>query len=169
MTNIKTIFKSTGYWDIDEWNDAEKFYKEEYPDLNEEQITHAIYDDANMRYTDEGDNLYKQLDGQILVIANIGRWNGRHQGYKILDNNLNEILNTFNNDDIHIYSDGKNILSEGMDHDGQSYHTFREIRNDKNIDNLLNDIYIGRKITPHILNYYTRSLAPYVNAIYGWK
>lgn len=168
MTNIKTIFKSTGYWDIDEWNNAENFYKEEYPDLNEEQITYAINDEVNIRYTDEGDNLYKQLDGKILVIADIVRWNGRHQGYKILDNNLNEILNTFNNDDIHIYSDGKNIVSEGMDHDGRSYYTFREIRNDKNIDNLLNDIYEGKEITPQRLNYYTRSLVPYVNAIYGW-
>jgi len=169
MTNIKTIYKTTGYWSTDDWSEAEKYYKEEYPDLNEEQIRQRIYDAKEMYYYNERSNLNKHLFGKILVIADLGWWDAGSQGYKILDNNLNEILNAFHNDDIHVYSDGNNILSEGKDHNRQSYYTFREIRNEKNIDNLIEDIYTGKEITPQRLNDYTRSLVPYVNTIYGWK
>lgn len=41
-TRIKTIFKSTGFWDIDEWHEAENYYKKEYPDLDEEQIRNLL-------------------------------------------------------------------------------------------------------------------------------
>jgi hypothetical protein len=164
------IFESTGYWTTETWEDAVNYYKQAYGEIDEQQILEMIYDDCNRAFEDERVNLNQQIDGEILVIANIGRWNGRFNGYKIIDNNLKEILSNFGNvDEIIIFSDGKNIRAEGCHHDGTNYYLFREIKDGVNIDNLLNDIYDNKAITSARLSYYTKSLVPYVNNIYGWK
>jgi len=163
------IYESTGYWTTETWEDAINYYKNEYGETDEQQILEMIYTDNNQDLEDERINLNQQINGKILVIADIGRWNGRFNGYKIIDNNLKEILSNFGNDEIVIFSDGKNIRAEGYNHDGRSYYLFREIKDGVNIDKLLNDIYDNKEITNARLSYYTKSLVPYVNNIYGWK
>ena len=162
------IFKTTGYWTNEEWEDAINYYKTECGETDEQQIVEMIYTDCQADLEDEICNLNKQIDGKILVIANIGRWNGRVSGYKIIDGNLKEILSNFGNDEGIVFSDGKNIRAEGYDHDGTSYYLFREIKDGVDLDKLLDDIYDNKEITNHRLSYYTKSIAPYVADRYGW-
>lgn len=155
---------------IDDWRDAYL----EFCDFNNVTAGDdaALYDwmiDTNLNYfDDERYNLNKQIDAKIICIADIGRWNGRAAGYRILNNNLNSILNVVD-DFIEYYGDGENILATGSHHDGTNYYIFRAIRPGRNIDNFLNDIYNGEKITAQKLNYYTRSIYKDVATVYGWQ
>lgn len=123
--------------------------------------------DADYYLEDERMNLDIPTDGRILIIADLGLWNGRRQGYKIINGNVRDILYD-EADFVEWYSDGYNIKATAHHHDGTNYYEYREIREDKNIDKLLDAIYNGEEITRRQLNYYTKSLHPYVAEVYGW-
>ena len=170
-----TIWKSYGMMSLKEIAEEEQATKEwlseSYPEVEqtEEEVTQEIYDNIGRWYEGETYNLDKELDGRILAIANIGKWNGRVSGYKVLGNNLNEVLTTeIGCDEKRVYCDRYNVKAEGYHHDGRNYVEFREIREDKNIDNLLDKIYMNKPISRSELNYYTKPLGKYVKAIYGF-
>lgn len=152
-------------------------WKEEYKEIAEENGWEEDTDDENNlwnyigeeldRYRDdERMNLDVPTNGRILAIADLGLWNGRKQGYRILKENVNSIFN-IGEDYSEYYSDGYNIKATLTHHDGTNYIEYREIREDRNINNLLIAIFNGEKISRKKLNYYTRSLLPYVANAYG--
>ena len=126
-----------------------------------------IYESLSNQLDDERINLNIPTNGRILIIADLGLWDGRKQGYLVLDKNVNAIF-CKHNDYTEWYSDGYNIRAIDGHHDGTNYYEFREIRENRNIQNLLDAIYNGEKITRKKLNYYTKSLHPYAAKVYGW-
>jgi len=155
--------------DIDDW-------KEDYmeccsiseDDYDESEALDWMYDTNNMYLDDERENLNRRLDGRILVLGDIGLWNGRVRGYKIIESrNLKDILDS-DCDYVEWYFDGNNVKSTQHHHDGTNYLEYRVIRPNKNIDRLLGDIYNGKEITRKRLNYYTRSLKKEMKEIYWW-
>ena len=124
-----------------------------------ETLTHYL--------NDEFVNLNVPTEGRVIAIADLGLWNGRKQGYRILTKSVNSLF-IVNEDYNEYYSDGYNIKATCVHHDGVNYIEYRVIREDRNIQNLLNDIYDGKEITRKQLNYYTKSLHPYVAKVYGW-
>lgn len=170
----KHIIWSNMNLDIEDWRDGYKEYLEmndrddEDPD-DEDAIYQWMNETNDMYLDDERANLNNVVDGRILVIGDIGRWNGRVSGYKIIGSgNIGDILYS-ECDYAEWYSDGHNIRSVVIHHDGRNYAEYRVIREDRNIENLLNDIYDGKEISRAKLNYYTRSLHPYVARVYGWR
>lgn len=171
---MKKLIWSNMNLDIDDWRDSYKEFLEinEMDDRDPED-ENAIYNymiETNDEYfNDEKMNLNKNIDGRILVIGDLGLWHGRKQGYKIIDSrNLNSILG-FQYDYFEIYGDGYNIRATEHHHDGTNYYEYRMIREDRNIDNLLEAIYNGEEISRKKLNYYTKSLYKNVAEIYGWR
>lgn len=163
----KHIIWSNRNLDLDYWMD---FLEDEYPEITDEHEQYHLIEDMNMEYLDdERMNLNKKVDGRILVIADLGLWNGRRQGYKILGNTISDILYDRNGEYLEWYGDGYNIKATVSHHDGTNYYEYRIIREDRNIDDLLNAIYNGEEITRKKLNYYTKSLYPEVANIYGWR
>lgn len=136
-------------------------------DENRCNLWDFIHDDLKNWLECEKDNLNIKTDGRILVIASLGLWDGRKQAYRILDKNVNCIFDS-REDYTEWYSDGYNIRSIEVHHDGVNYLEFREIREDRNIQNLLDAIHNGEKITRKKLNYYTKSLHKRVAEVYGW-
>jgi hypothetical protein len=116
---------------------------------------------------DERHNLNRQLDGRIIAIASVGTWNGRRSGYKLLGNNIQDILYS-ETPLVQWYSDGRNIKGKLSHHDGTNYITYRVVREDKNIEKLMQKLYNGDEVTAQTINYYTKSLHPYVASMYGW-
>ena len=173
MAKHTTIWKSYGMYSNKELEELEQSAREhlkenDFEDYETTDVTDTIYEDIDMWYDDEISNLYRVLDGRILAIADMGLWNGRRTGYKILGNNLNEVISCgIGCDDKEIYCDGFNVLAKGYHHDGTNYVEFREIREDRNIDTLLDKIYNNEEVTRKEINYYTRSLRPYVKQVYG--
>ena len=137
----KTIWKSYGMYSLKEMEQAEQdereFLEEIYPEVEptKEDVTQKIYHNIDVSFDDSRINLSKQLNGRILCIADMGLWNGRRTGYKILGNNLNEFLTCgIGCDEKEIYCDGFNVYATGYHHDGRNHVEFREIREDRNID-----------------------------------
>lgn len=169
-----TIWKSYGMLDLEEIEYQEEvckeFLSEVYPEMEqtEENITDEIYFRIDQWFDDERLNLSKKLDGRIIAIASMGLWNGRKSGYKMLGNNLNEVLtSTIGCDEKEVYCNAYNVYAQGYHHDGRNHVEFREIREDRNIDNLLNKLYSNEEVTRREINYYTKSLRPYIKQVYG--
>ncbi len=175
----RTIFKTYGFYSS---NFLEEFKKDiianfeemdnkelaEELKLNDDKLLNYLYEDINMFYEDEKINLNQKTDNNIIAIASMGLWNGRKTGYKILGNNLNEILQSFSCEEFKIFYDGYNIKFEGYHHDGNNYILFREIKNSDNIECFTDLIYNNKNYSNNQLNYYTKSLRSYVKNIYGW-
>lgn len=134
---------------------------------SENNLWDYIHEMLSIYLDDEIANLNIITNGRILVIGDLGLWDGRKQGYQIFGKNVNSIFKS-HYDYTEWYSDGYNIRAIDVHHDGVNYYEFREIREDRNIQNLLDAIYNGEKITRKKLNYYTKSLHPYVAKVYGW-
>lgn len=172
----KHIIWSNMNLDIEDWRDG---YLEELemnnkhlPDENEDydnELMDWMYETNNSYLDDERANLNKKVDGRILVIGDIGRWNGRVNGYKIINSHkIKDILYT-DCDYVEWYGDGYDIRCTAHHHDGTNHYLYRVIREDRNIDNLLDAIYNGEEITSGKLNYYTKSLYKDVANVYGWR
>ena len=160
--------------DIEDWRDAYKEYLEmndiEDEDPNDEDaISEWMCETNDMYFDDEYANLNKEVDGRIIVIADLGLWNGRKQGYKILGTNIHDILYSTHCDTMDFYGDGHNIRCTAHHHDGTNHYLYRVIREDRNIDKFLDAIYNGEEITSGKLNYYTKSLYKDVANVYGWR
>lgn len=170
-----TIWKSYGMYSLKELeqleqDERERLKENDFEDYETVDVTDTIYEEIDMWFDDETSNLYKVLDGRILAIANMGLWNGRRSGYKILGNNLNEVLTCgIGCDEKEIYCDAYNVCALGYHHDGYNTVEFREIREDRDIDKLLNKIYNNEEVTCREINYYTKSLRPYIKEVYGIK
>ena len=174
MAKHNVIWKSYGMLDLDEIEDYEKYAREnleanEVEDITEDKIQQEVYENIDMLFEDELLNLSKKLPNNIIAIADMGLWNGRVQGYKILGNNLNEVVSsTIGCDEKEVYCDAYNVRATGYHHDGRNHVLFRELREDRNIDNFLEKIYNNETISSSTLNYYTKSLRPYVQQVYGF-
>ena len=168
----KRIIWSNIDMDPEDW----RYDYEEAAEINEwdedtsddDNLWKYMMETNQMYLDDERMNLRKNLDGRILVIADLGLWDGRKQGYKIIGNKLSNILYDEHAEYIEWYSDGYNIKATAHHHDGTNFYLYREIREDKNIENLLDAIYNGEEISRSKLNYYTKSIHPYVASVYGW-
>lgn len=172
---MKHIIWSNMNLDVNDWKDDYKEFLESNEIEGDPDDENAIWDwmnEMNSEYLDdERVNLNKALDGRILIIADLGLWNGRRPAYKILGNNISNIfdINSRGFDYAEFYGDGHNIRASESHHDGTNFYEYRVIREDRNIDNLLDAIYHGEKISRSKMNYYTKSLYGDVAKIYGWR
>lgn len=160
--------------DTEEWETAIEEDKELNPDFYEdrdpEEAAYEAACDMNQRYLeDERVNLNIQLSHPILILADLGLWNGRRQGYKVIDSgNIKDILYSQGDGECKWYCNGYDICCDESHHDGTNHYIYREIRNEDNIDNLLDRIYSGEKVPQRTINYYTRSIAKDIGSVYGF-
>lgn len=160
-----------GIWsnmiDVEEWED---FLNEEYPEVTNEDEKYSLVNVLNNEYLNiERKNLNIKVDGEIICIADLGLWNGRRSGYKIVGNNISDCLYDECCDHIYWYCDRYNFRGTGVHHDGTNYYLYRMIRPEltqKQRENFLK--LIGRKMDKRVLRRYTVSLVPYIRKVYGW-
>lgn len=107
--------------------------------------------------------------GDILVIADLGLWNGRVPGYKILTGKMvSEIL--FGENICVIYDEEKgDVTGEEHHHDGTNYYLFRELRDGIDHKEFLESVLCGKEISKQKLNAHTRSLKKYIKEAYFLK
>ena len=77
MTEQKHIIWSSDP-DYEDWRDD---LEEQYPELSEQERMELMVEQNNDYLDDERCNLNIQLSRPILLIADIGRWDGRYPGY----------------------------------------------------------------------------------------
>ena len=59
--------------------------KSEYPDFSKDDLVRTMFEIVDEQLHDLVSNLDIQLSKPIIVIGDIGRWNGRVQGYKMIE------------------------------------------------------------------------------------
>lgn len=141
-------------------------------DVDDDTLREEMYE-LNANYLDdERMNLNIYTQGRIVCIADIGFWNGRKLGYKLYGGNIGKCLELFRDYDYaDFYVDRYDFRCRQSHHDASTYAVFRELKPSLSSDqtnNFLWKIYRGT-VTKKDITRYTRSLAPYIKKVYGWK
>jgi hypothetical protein len=150
-------------WDgcRDGWEELTDAQRWEYVSwLNEEYLN------------DERANLQIGLPEDIIVIADLGLWNGRRCGYKELNHNIiGDALYDSTCYYMEWYCDMYDLHFKGAHHDGANHYLYRYWKpgtSEAQRENFLEKLYNGTA-TKRDITRYTCSLRPAIAAVYGWK
>lgn len=144
----------------------------EYPDLSDRERENLMYEINGNYLDDERANLNIQLSQPILVIADLGRWNGRFPGYKeIPSGKISDCL--YGDTDYSTWFVDKNgdMRCEAIHHDGTNfylYRTYKDGATEAQIDRLKEKIYNGTATRADITRV-TRRLGDEIGKVYGWE
>lgn len=159
----------------DDWRDNYKDFLEINEIDGDPNDEHKLYEymvETNGEYlSDERENLNVQLSQPIIVIGDIGRWNGRVMGYKdILSGNIRDCLYA-DTDYTEWYVDKYGDLrADATHHDGTNhylYRVFKEGVSETQMENLRDKIYHG-KATRADITRLTRRLGDEIADVYGF-
>ena len=157
----------TNELDYEDWrNDLE----EQYPDsegYDEDKRIEIMYDINNDYLTDEYSILNKELGREIIVIANLGLWNGRRWAYRKLGTNLNSIFSSSCGDYTTWYVEDKEVKCKDIHHDGENVYLYRLLNEDMDLETFGD--YAYEYTLEYAVNKYTESLGHHVAKIYGWE
>ena len=129
--------------------------------------------------SDERTNLNIQLSQPIIIIGDIGRWNGRVTGYKMIDSgNIKDCL--YSDTDytewyVDKYGDlradaAHHLRADAVHHDGTNhylYRVFKDTATESQVENLKYKLYMG-KATRADISRIKRRLGDEIAAVYGF-
>lgn len=173
--NDRHIIWSNQNLDVDDWREDYKEFLEANElddDPNDEQALYEWMEETNDDYlSDERVNLNVQLSQPIIVIGDIGRWNGRVMGYKMIDSgNIKDCLYS-DTDMTEWYVDRYGDLrADAVHHDGTNhylYRVFKDTASPEQIERLQEKIYYG-KATRADITRVTKRLGDEIAAVYGF-
>ena len=162
--------------EADDWRDSYKEYLEINgldDDPDDENKLYEYMVEANDDFlSDERQNLDIQLSQPIIVIGDLGRWNGRVTGYKMIDSgNIKDCLYA-DTDYTEWYVDKYGDLrADAFHHDGTNYYLYRVFKDgvsDTQIENLQDKIYAG-KATRADITRVTKRLGDEIAGVYGFS
>lgn len=174
-TNDRRIVWSDQNLDIEDWREGYKEYLEANEldlDPDDEQAIYEWMVETNEEYlSDERMNLDIQLSQPIIIIGDLGRWNGRVMGYKMIDSgNIKDCLYS-DTDFTEWYVDRYGDLrADAVHHDGTNhylYRVFKEGVTESQIERLQDKIYLG-KATRADITRVTKRLGDEIGRVYGW-
>lgn len=174
-TDDRRIVWSDLNLDIEDWREAYKEYLEANEldlDPDDEQAICEWMVETNGEYlSDERMNLDIQLSQPIIIIGDLGRWNGRVMGYKMVDSgNIKDCLYS-DTDFTEWYVDRYGDLrADAVHHDGTNhylYRVFKEGVTEAQIERLQEKVYMGRATRADITRV-TKRLGDEIGRVYGW-
>ena len=146
--------------------------EEEYPGYSDDEL-YEIMCETNADYLgDERSNLKQPIGGSLLVIADLGLWNGRHQGYREkADADLSDCLDyRYDGAEWYVDRNGEFCGSQAH-HDGTNHYVYRKIKDsatNDDIDDLEAKLYNGTA-TQKDIDRVTEKLGDRVAKVYGWE
>ena len=144
MKKEKHIIWSNYFLDYDDWKDD---LEEQYPDLSEDERISLMYEINNDYLEDERMNLNIQLDRPILVIGDLGLWDGRHSGYKEIESgNIRDRLYADTDYSTWYVDQLGDLRCDAIHHDGTNHYLYRAYKDgisDSQIDLLKEKLYDG--------------------------
>ena len=137
-------------------------YEEDEVDLYE-----WVDETLSIYLQDERENLNKNVDGCIVAFADLGLWDGHHNGAKVVGENVKNILRGSCGDYVKWYCDQYNVRCYDCHHDGTNHYLYRVAKSYEDAKRLVDKIAYGG-MTEKQFRKATRSLRPYVAKVYGW-
>ena len=170
--NFDYLMENYPEYILEDDEDVEDVPKEELMErITFEKFYDWYYADMEDYYYMVKEYLNKKLPSEIIAFANVGRWNGRHNGYKVLGNNLNEIFNygeDYNEWKVDQYG---RVEQRAMHHDGTNYVEYRLLKptlTDEQKENFFDRLdYEG--MDEKTMRRYTVRLGDVIGDVYGWK
>ena len=167
--------------DLEDWRDeildtmdANGELKED-EEPSEDKLYEWMYALNDEYFEDERSNLNKELPTEILIIGDLGFWDGRvTYAYKeIHSNNLINCLQFERGCDYAEWyvDEFKNLRSRQSHHDGTHYLLYRRWKDglsEEQKENFLNKMYC-QKATKKDITRYTKRIGDIVSEIYGWN
>ena len=146
--------------------------KEDYPDLSDDGLEEKMHEINNSYLEDERANLDIQLSQPILVIADIGRWNGRFQGYKeIKSGKINDCFHSEADMCEWFIDETGDFQAKAIHHDGTNYYIYRVYKDDvsdEQKDDLKEKIFEGT-VTRDDIEEITDCLGDVIAEVYGFS
>ena len=147
--NDRHIIWSDISLDLDDWRES---LEELYPGYSDDELYDIMVKSNAENLYDERANLNIQLSQPIIVIGDLGRWNGRVSGYKMIDSgNIKDCLYS-DTDYTEWYVDKYGDLrADAVHHDGTNHYLYRVFKDgvtDTQIENLQVKIYNGKPQEP---------------------
>ena len=168
MNSEKHIIWSNYDLDYENWRDD---LEAEYPNMSEEERIALMYEINGNYLDDERANLSIQLPQPILMIADIGRWDGRYSGYgEIKSGKVSDCL--YSELDYATWYVDKlgDLRCDAIHHDGTNHYLYRVFKDgvtDTQIENLQDKIYNG-KATRADITRVTKRLGDDIAGVYGF-
>ena len=135
--NDRHIIWSDISLDLDDWRES---LEELYPGYSDDELYDIMVKSNAENLYDERVNLNIQLSQPIIVIGDLGRWNGRVSGYKMIDSgNIKDCLYSdtdYNEWYVDKYGD---LRADAVHHDGTNHYLYRVFKDgvtDTQIENL---------------------------------
>lgn len=159
---------SNYHLDIDDWRDD---LLEEHPDASESELWQLMCEQNDSYLDDERVNLNIQMSGPILVIGDLGRWNGRFSGYKeIPSGNIRDCLYSDTDYSTWYVDRLGDLRCDAVHHDGTDHYLYRAYKpgvTETQIEHLKERIYDGVATRADITRI-TRRLGDDIGKVYGW-
>ena len=155
--------------DLDDWRES---LEELYPNYPEDELYTIMYKSNAENLYDERENLNIQLPREIIVIGDLGLWNGRAHGYKMIESgNIKDCLQS--DCDMNEWYVDKlgDLRCTAIHHDGTTYYlyrTFKDNATNSQIERLQEKLYDGTATRQDITRI-TRRLGDDIGAVYGWQ
>lgn len=142
--------------------------REDCPDMKDNELIEWAYDLNREYLEDERINLDIEMNSPIIILADLGLWNGRRSGYKeISSGNIRDCLYS-DCDYLSWYvDDDGDFKCRAVHHDGVNYYRYRVFKPEADRDELKNKIYDGRA-TEEDIQKYTDPLGSVIGQVYGW-
>lgn len=168
MTEDRHIIWSNYALDYGDWKaDLEA----EYPDLTEDERIALMYEINGDYLDDERVNLNIQLSSPILVIGDLGLWNGRRSGYKeIQSGNIRDCLYADTDYSTWYVDRLGDLRCDAVHHDGTNHYLYRAYKDgvrESQIDLLKEKLYRGIATRTDITRV-TRRLGDEIAQVYGF-
>lgn len=169
VPNDRHIIWGDIHLDYEDWRED---LEAEYPDLTDDERYYKMLEINGEYLDDERVNLNIQLSQPILVIADLGRWNGRFSGYKeIPSGNIRDCL--YSDTDMTEWFVDKygDLRADAIHHDGTNYYLYRAYKDgvtEYQKENLKAKIYDG-KATRADITRITKRLGDDIARVYGFN
>lgn len=169
MADDKHIVWSDIDLDIEDWRES---LTEIYGDASEDFLYEMMYEGNAMNFYDERAKLDIQLPREIIIIADLGLWNGRHSGYKMIESgNIRDCLSS-DCEYKEWYVDKKgDFRRKAIHHDDTNYYLYRSFKSgvsDYQIENFKDKLYNGTATRADITRL-TQRLGDEIGRGYGWE
>lgn len=158
---------------LEDWAGYIEMLKEDGT-LDEDDDGYEACAEINSMYLDdERINLNIEIPSGIIVLADLGLWDGRRFGYYQHEmHNISDCLYALVRGCSYPtwYVDRYDFKCDEAHHDGTNHYIYRAWKDnisEEQKENFLDKVYRG-KATSKDITRYTKSLKPYIANVYGW-